>query len=739
MDRSTLKCYVARYADVKKAYCRKSKEGECKWSLVRNHYKNHGKKEGRRLGCESVDVGRHSSLTTDTRFPEVMLSASTLSMEKRRAPQSWLPHRPRSISGSLSFSVCGGLVNQRLALIDALMIGHLLNAVVILPQLNTNGRQSGSDYDELQKQLVPFTEFFDYNATRTALSPLVQVVLNESEANGYFRGHRRRPRPWRSDVYGGNYPPNWYQKLLRGAQRPSNFHGGSTVRLEFGCTFNSLDKRDDVGKLEELFWRIDAALIPAATLVKSATETINALRARSEARGGTRSFTALHLRVESDWTQHCQRWESNSSIPVRDNCLTNTDRLDRVFAIEGVEERHALYVATEEVGELSSTRGLRNLAHYPLESKSTLFPDGGRGLWFVTHRELSAFHDLLVCEAAGLFVGNSVSTFSAYLELKRERRRRGRADFHYNGGNIPLQAVLFGREWETAARRTLKWVFTINGDASPTFVEAALVAVASARNNTKLVPICVHLGPLGHVAMALQQAGVRVIQHEPRWGPFILEAARNSGDHMRFSTNFLQTNMMLSTFMRFDIPIMGFVDEFVLYADVDVLFLSDISLADFAPLPAFYAVGTEMVDDPEPNGIAFGNAGVMLLNIDAMRRTHDAFISWTFADANIKQALDFHEYGPLDQGAYNAHYQGRFDVHRAPSFNWKPYWGYQPGAKMVHFHGPKVREYLSHQQQVSNDNVNLAAIFDLCDKAVGCYKFVQIWLQYNASRSGLLL
>merc|ERR1712014_250638 len=126
------------------------------------------------------------------------------------------------------------------------------------------------------------------------------------------------------------------------------------------------------------------------------------------------------------------------------------------------------------------------------------------------------------------------------------------------------------------------------------------------------------------------------------------------------------------------------------------MFLSDVTLADFVPLPAFYAVGTELVD-ALPDRVAFGNAGVMLLNVDAMRRSQQEFLDWTFSEANIKKGLFFEEYGPLDQGAYNAFYQGRFDVHLSPTFNWKPYWGFSSRAKVVHFHGPKPREYLAHQ------------------------------------------
>ena len=99
----------------------------------------------------------------------------------------------------------------------------------------------------------------------------------------------------------------------------------------------------------------------------------------------------------------------------------------------------------------------------------------------------------------------------------------------------------------------------------------------------------------------------------------------------------------------------------------------------------------------------------------------------------MRTALNFGKYGPLDQGAYNAFYQGRFDVHRSPVFNWKPYWGYNSGAKLIHFHGPKVPEYLAHAKSDGSLNPAMVPIFNLCDRAQGCFKYVQEWLHYNKS------
>ena len=716
------------------------------------YYREQGKKTGQLLECLEG-----TSQNSVRRYPNVLVSDATakvlhdtdvtfhatlLTQHAARSSKPALDRPPPTGSRArISFEVCGGLINQRIAIIDALMIGHLLDATVLLPSLNLNGRQVGTDYAEPGKRLASSTAFFDFQKTQAALSPLVHIALEENESP-----FDEAVTKVREHAHG----KNWYEDLLSvlEAERTNGstpLHRQPSLHIRFDCTLFSLNKQDDA--MQKLFWEIDAALVPSTEIQRIADVTVSRLRARSEALGSGGRFTALHLRVEDDWIEHCARWESNTSVPPRDNCMTNTDNLHRVFAIEGVDNRHPLYVATEdEATPLHATRGLRSLDDFELSSKLTLWPAGtceqARACRLKKHRELGAMHDYLVLEASDRFIGNSISSFSAFLELKRERSRAGAADdFHYNGGDNPLQKVLFGDVgngvWpdEAKGRRRLKWFFTINGNLSHSFFEMTKVAVASAIKNTDLIPVCVHVDPLAdHVSLFFKLAGVRVLQHEPKWRPRIFEALLNARHQLDTSTNYQEPHKMLSTFARLDIPTLGIIDPYVLYADVDMMFVGAVTLRDFAPPPAFYAVGTEAVDEMYPEGVAYGNAGVMLMNVEAMRRTHGAFIEWVFSKTNLKNALHFAQYGPLDQGAYNAYYQDNFDVHRSPAFNWKPYWGYSPRATMVHFHGPKPHEYLLyHHGGAKGINPNLVGILQQCDKAPGCLSYVQTWLRWKHS------
>ena len=188
--------------------------------------------------------------------------------------------------------------------------------------------------------------------------------------------------------------------LSAAASLPPNVAGTrTTLRLD---GFSFLSARWLVRHnppMQTRFWEVDAALVPTRCKPRPTRSSCGCrrFRAKGSPRGG---FTALHLRVESDWIEHCKRWEKRN----RDNCMSNTDSLDSVFTIEGVDRRQPVYIAWQANGTaLQDGRGLSRLAGYTLVSKETLATDilapfGGQ-------RELLASIDLLVCDAASRFVG----------------------------------------------------------------------------------------------------------------------------------------------------------------------------------------------------------------------------------------------------------------------------------------------------------------------------------------------
>jgi len=102
----------------------------------------------------------------------------------------------------------------------------------------------------------------------------------------------------------------------------------------------------------------------------------------------------------------------------------------------------------------------------------------------------------------------------------------------------------------------------------------------------------------------------------------------------------------------------------------------DGALADGAP--AWFAVAPEN----NPADWAEMNTGVMVMNVAALGADLPAFRE------TIRAQLAASARSSFDQHAYRQHYRGRWDQLPAV-MNWKPYWGPNAAAQIVHFHGPK--------------------------------------------------
>jgi hypothetical protein len=734
----------------------------------------------------------------------------------------------------LRFETCGGFTNQRIALVTGILIGRTVGRTVVMPsQLNANGVQRpAGGYRENRETLVNFSRFYDHEATTAALAELgIDVASTTSEVD-------EDGSSLTVDVMQKLHGSAWYLEQLWSSAR--------VVRLS--CTF--LAMLITPGQVLDDYWLIDQALVPAEQIRSSADLVLASLQQRSVERGASGEFNALHLRNEPDWSDHCKLWESHEGDAPRDNCKTNTEQLDKVFATEDVATMPPLYIAgqlqaseLEQVPELAvlmkGSQYVLPSAMYNLIVKAMIM-DLGAG--HEKERDLLAAVDYAVAAKAHTFVGNSVSTFSAHLLMGRRHAQQARlydaggislADFHYNGGNVPLVDVMYAKpepavkanklraagsaeeelqcyfkrypdlaflngeparildhwtafgkkegrkmgcdhvpshgvptdeelkcyfkqnkdlaflngeparildHWKAFGRkegrrmectptlsemctvgslncnslaktpRSLKWVFTVSGRNTPAYDEMAKVAVRSAFRRTSLIPVCVFYGtPDAPLAQWLASEGVRMIFHTaPVWRQRLVDgvkSAQAANLGATASVLFQSVEMEMATFLRIDVSILGFVDEFILYADVDILFLCEVSVADFGKVPPrVFTIGSELY----PGGISVqdsslgpnnalqlaGNAGMMLLNVEGMRRTHARFVEWTFSAEHIEAGLQFGVYGPADQGALNSFYRGKFEVKPWPLFNWKPHWGLCRAAKVVHFHGPKPGDYL---------------------------------------------
>lgn len=394
--------------------------------------------------------------------------------------------------------------------------------------------------------------------------------------------------------------------------------------------------------------------------------------------------------------------------------MTNTHEIANVLLSEGISPSQPIYLATglskEELAEWreastlpSATSSFFNVytlvtREMVLDSSEEHLAQSQQGFW-------SAVSFLLGLDAS-VFIGNSASTFS---QLLMERRQwKDRPSISYSGDHF--------RYWKPAAPARIfsypiKWIFCAQPQkASAHALNMAKVALRSARSKTSLVPVGVTtVAPDSAFAVSLVSLGARLIYHTPSWGPHVRSVVKKLNNtagrfkKKRRSHLLSDPEAMIGTFLRIDLPILGILDSFVLFADIDIIFQKDVTweklLGDveatrkvplkFAPpgqegVPELFSMSAEIEQVNEP---AEYNAGVMLLNMEGMRRVYRGFLDFILSSDDITWEL-----GPGDQGAFKTFFrkENKPLASFLPTiFNWKAYWPPNPEAVLVHFHGPK--------------------------------------------------
>src|SRR4029077_12023275 len=131
---------------------------------------------------------------------------------------------------------------------------------------------------------------------------------------------------------------------------------------------------------------------------------------------------------------------------------------------------------------------------------------------------------------------------------------------------------------------------------------------------------------------------------------------------------------------------LGVDDEFALYTDVDVMFVGDVATALCQLRPKYFAAAPEFT----LNDYEHMNSGVMLMNLRSLRQKDDEFRS--FIQDHLETLVDT----SWDQEAYRRFFGRRTFITKVigtrwnqltPELNWKPYWGTNPNAQIIHFHG----------------------------------------------------
>jgi hypothetical protein len=231
----------------------------------------------------------------------------------------------------------------------------------------------------------------------------------------------------------------------------------------------------------------------------------------------------------------------------------------------------------------------------------------------------------------------------------------------------------------------MRWYFALTEDSTAfrQYAEMIMVAVDTAKKRTSLEPHCLYDGGENDFTAWLTKRGVRIIPHRS----FVREALEELG---RRKQNPHLAAALSGAFSRIELPeiVKGGADR-VLYTDCDVMFLDEVVPELEANACRYFAVAPESDREDYVNM----NTGVMLMNPERLRESLPEFREYVSKNLAALEAESW------DEAAYRWFYRnedGPMWDRLRPELNWKPYWGENPQAKIVHFHGPKPfqREYI---------------------------------------------
>ncbi len=210
------------------------------------------------------------------------------------------------------------------------------------------------------------------------------------------------------------------------------------------------------------------------------------------------------------------------------------------------------------------------------------------------------------------------------------------------------------------------------------YLDLLYVSLKSARQNTSLDLHVLYDGSQnGKCYSILKEFNVRIIPHKFSHKEYLKKTY--SKEYIRQTCGHdISYEKIAGTFMRFDIPFVETEDEFVFYSDIDVLFLKDFSEKNFDS-PMYLAASAEF--SKNLNDMTYFNAGILYMNVKQMRQISSAVFN--MLKNGVRNKINLFDQGYLNQLCFD-----KFTI-MPLEFNWKPYWGYNKDAYIIHFHGMK--------------------------------------------------
>lgn len=255
-----------------------------------------------------------------------------------------------------------------------------------------------------------------------------------------------------------------------------------------------------------------------------------------------------------------------------------------------------------------------------------------------------------------------------------------------------------------------------NGDAE--YLIMAKVLVLSALEHTNLTLHCVYDGEENYFTEWLRTKNIPVMPWKISFYDD-LKARYNGKKSLQFCRG---------TYLCMELPMIlqhyNIKDEFVLYVDTDVMFNGNVNLDTC--MPEFISCSTDWAIN---DWSRFGT-GIILMNVPNLFKNYPLFLNHLVKhDYNF----EFAGMGPCDQGAWNTFYRGKNEK-LDQVYDWKPWWGINDNARIIHFSGPKplaVPEIL-HK---SSNNTKLSSTENLYNSVInenlsGYTFFLSKWNYY---------
>ncbi len=263
----------------------------------------------------------------------------------------------------------------------------------------------------------------------------------------------------------------------------------------------------------------------------------------------------------------------------------------------------------------------------------------------------------------------------------------------------------------------MKCFFTLSGTDFQ-YIQMAKVLVRSALANTDLELFCVYDGEDRDFTRWLRDASVDVI----KWKISFLEELilEYEGDR---SIDFCR-----GTYLCMELPKIlaeyGVKDEHVLYVDTDTMFSGPVELRAFKP--HYFASSS----DWEQNEWSRFSTGVIVMNLPNLLGKYPGFVAHL---KKYKFNFTHTRMGPCDQGAWNTYYKNGEHERLDPLYDWKPWWGINPDAKIVHFSGPKPQEAkrLLNMDKPRDENEQLQK-FMVSENPEAYKHYIRVWKSYLA-------